>query len=75
MWLGLPMKEKLQMLVCEQIPEEAEIMTMLILEEIGFSGKGQHNISKLDKELERGFDSIIYEKYVKIAEKQALHFT
>lgn len=50
------MNEKLKMLCHQSIDREAEIMTMLIIEEIEKFPRSQYIMAEIDKRLERAFD-------------------
>lgn len=48
---------------------------MLLLEELDWTDKGLNLLQKLDVAVERGLDSLIFEKYEKLIENQALEHT
>ncbi|CDW82454.1 ryanodine-inositol-triphosphate receptor ca2 channel (rir-) family protein [Stylonychia lemnae] len=72
LWLGLPLDEKMKMIVGQRIETEAEMMEMLLLEEIDWFGKGFYKLEQLDTIVERGLDNLVYEKYQKLTEKQSM---
>jgi len=63
------------MIAAQRIEEEAEMMEMLLLEELEWTGRGLHELLRLDAEVERALDNFVYEKYQKLVEKQALEMT
>ena len=62
-WLPLPLDDKIKMIIAEHIDAEAEMMEMLLLEEIDWSNKGINKLGQLDVVLERALDNLTYEKY------------
>eukprot|EP00347_Sterkiella_histriomuscorum_P016539 403352808 len=72
LWLPLSLEQKMMMISAQHIESEAEMLEMLLLEEIDWFGKGIYKLEELDKILERGLDNLIYEKYQKLTDKQTL---
>ena len=51
------------------------MLEMLLLEELDWTGRGLHDLFRLDTQIERGLDNAVYEKYQRLIEKQALEMT
>lgn len=57
LWLPLPINEKLKMLTAEHDEGEACLMSMLILAEIDWLGKGGHMLKEIEYVMERALDN------------------
>lgn len=63
------------MLACQHIDKEAEVMSMLLIEELEHQPGAYFTFQDLDRRLERALDNQLYEKYRRLTEWQALKTT
>lgn len=75
LWLAMDHEQKLQMISGQYIDLEAEVLTMLMLEEAELSPGGNYLVADHDEKLERALDNQIYEKYRRLTEMQAIKAT
>lgn len=61
--MPLPIEEKVKIIAAQHIEEEAEILSLMVLEEIEWNDKGVFKLGKIEQLLERSLDTLIYEKY------------